>query len=157
MKAQRILLASHGTAGGRAADRVAVDLCYAPGVEVVHLTVIPALWRGAMGDDWLNNASTRDAYCKHLETQLDREITAHRRELEPELAARGARYRAKVVIGAPTQCLLDCAAEVEPDLVVLGSPRPPGTPGLRSRLRVAKLLERLAAPLLIVPHPSPAS
>lgn len=153
LKPDRILLASHGTVGARAADEIALRLCVGPGVDLFHLTVVPELWRGMMGDDWLNNASTRDAYCKHLESELGREIDEHRSGLEPQVATRGARYHARVAIGTPAQCLLDFAAEVEPDLIVLGSPRPRGTLGLRSRMQIEKLLKSFAPSLLIVPYP----
>lgn len=156
MKAQRILLASHGTTGARAADRAALELCREPGVELVHLTVVPDLWRGMMGDDWLNNVSTRDAYCKHVESELNRDIDEHRHALQLEIAARGIRYRPKVIIGTPTESLLELAVALTPDLIVLGSRRPRGTPGLRSRMRIDRLTERVSVPLLIVPYPSPA-
>jgi nucleotide-binding universal stress UspA family protein len=153
LKLDRILLASHGTTGARAAEEMTLELCRNPGAVVFHLTVVPDLWRGMMGDDWLNNVSTRDVYCKHIESQLGTEIDRHRKELEPRVLAHGARYRAKVTIGKPAECLLDFAAEVRPDLVIIGSPRPPGTPGLRSRMQVEKLVKTLAAPLLISPYP----
>jgi hypothetical protein len=49
--------------------------------------------------------------------------------------------------------LLDYAATLRPDIVVIGAPRPKGSPGLRSRMRVEKLAGALGAPLLVVPHP----
>lgn len=153
LKSDRILLASHGTIGSRAAEQVALEFCRRPGVELFHLTVVPDLWRGMMGDDWLNNVSTRDVYCKHVESELGKEIEQHRQALEPQVASRGARYHPRVTIGKPAECLLDFAAEIEPDLVVIGSPRPPGMQGLRSRMQIEKLLESLSASLLIVPHP----
>jgi nucleotide-binding universal stress UspA family protein len=157
MKADKILLASHGTAGARAADQAALDLCRSAGVQLFHLTVVPDLWLGMMGDDWLNNVATRDTYCKHLESELNQEIARHRQSLEPQIAARGASYRSQVTLGAPTDCLLQYAAAVNPDLVVVGSRRPRGMPGLRSRLSVEKLLDRLPVPLLIVPYPTPGT
>jgi nucleotide-binding universal stress UspA family protein len=152
LKTDHILLASHGTPGGRAADAVAISLC-TPDSELFHLTVVPDLWRGMMGDDWLSNASTRDDYGKHVESELAREIEEHRRDVEAAITARGARYRVRAVIGKPAACLIACAAEVRPDLVVIGSPRPPGSPGLRSRMLVDELVKALSAPLLVVPYP----
>ncbi len=152
LKTGHILLASHGTSGARAADAAAISLC-GPETELFHLTVVPDLWRGMMGDDWLNNASTRDDYGKHVEGELTREIEEHRRNVEAAVTARGARYRVRAVIGTPAACLIDCAAEIHPDLVVIGSPRPRGSPGLRSRMTVDDLTKALAAPLLIVPYP----
>ena len=152
LKTGHIQLASHGTPGGRAADAVAVALC-TPEAELFHLTVVPDLWRGMMGDDWLNNASTRDDYGRHVENELAREMEEHRRDVEAAVTERGARYRVRAVIGKPAACLIECAAEVRPDLVVIGSPRPRGSPGLRSRMAIDDLVKALAAPLLVVPYP----
>lgn len=153
LKTGRILLSSHGTTGARAADTAALELCRGAGGIVFHLTVVPDLWRGMMGDDWLNNVATRDVYCKHIESQLGQEISQHRQTLEPRVVAQGARYETKVVLGKPVDCLLDFAAEINPDLVIIGSPRPAGAQGLHSRMQVEKLLRALGAPLLIVPYP----
>jgi hypothetical protein len=55
---QPILLASHGTAGARAAEAAALDRC-AGGATLHQLVVVPDLWKGMLGDDWLNNAVTQ--------------------------------------------------------------------------------------------------
>lgn len=148
----RLLLASHGTTGARAAEKMALDLCRA-GTELFHLIVVPDLWGGMMGDDWLNNASTRAAYGKYVEAQLAREIEQHREMLGQEIKTRGVRCHTKVLLGKPELCLIEHAAEIKPDLVVIGSPRPAGTSGLRSRMQLEKLVRALAVPLLIVPYP----
>ena len=152
LNASRILLASHGTPGARAAERAALGLA-GPAATIFHLVVVPDFWKGMMGDDWLNNASTRAAYGRHVESELAREIEEHRLALEREVKATGGRYETTAVLGKPDQALLEYAAAVHPDLVVIGAPRPPGAPGLRSRMRVDKLAGALNAPLLIVPHP----
>ena len=152
LKADRVLLASHGTPGARAAEGAALALA-APGATIYHLVVVPDLWKGMMGDDWLNNASTRAAYGRHVESQLAREIEEHKAALEREIRASGRRYELKVVLGEPAAALLEYAATVRPDCVVMGAPRPKGAPGLRSRMRVEKLAGALGAPLLVVPHP----
>lgn len=149
---KRILLASHGTAGARAADAAALALCAADAV-LLHLTVVPDFWKGMMGDDWLNNASTRDVYARHVESELAREIREHQAVLRSEIGTRGVGYEAKVTLGKPAQCLIEYAAAVRPDLIVIGSPRPARAPGLRSRMQVEPLLRALRMPLLIVPHP----
>ena len=152
LQAERVLIASHGTPGARAAERVALELA-TPGATIFHLVVVPDFWRGMMGDDWLNNASTRAAYGRHVEGELAREIEEHRAALEREVRAGGRRYEMKVVLGQPDAALLDYAATLQPDIVVIGAPRPKGAPGLRSRMRVDKLAGALGAPLLVVPHP----
>lgn len=152
LTANRVLVASHGTPGARAAERAALELV-APAATILHLVVVPDLWKGMLGDDWLNNASTRAAYGRHVESQLAREIEEHRLALEREVHAIGRRYEMKAVLGKPDQALIEHAAAIRPDLVVIGSPRPPGTPGLRSRMRVDRLAGALDMPLLVIPHP----
>jgi nucleotide-binding universal stress UspA family protein len=152
LTANRVLVASHGTPGARAAERAALELV-SPAATLFHLVVVPDLWKGMLGDDWLNNASTRAAYGRHVESQLAREIEEHRLALEREVRATGGRYEMKAVLGKPDQALIEYAAAIRPDLVVIGSPRPPGTPGLRSRMRVDKLAGGLDTPLLVIPHP----
>jgi nucleotide-binding universal stress UspA family protein len=152
LTAKRVLVASHGTPGARAAERAALELVL-PAGTLFHLVVIPDLWKGMLGDDWLNNASTRAAYGRHVESQLAREIEEHRLALEREVRASGRRYEIKVVLGKPDQALIEHTAAIRPDLVVIGSPRPPGAPGLRSRMRVDKLAGALDTPLLVIPHP----
>jgi len=152
LKTDRILLASHGTPGARAAELAALALA-APAATIFHLVVVPDLWKGMLGDDWLNNASTRAAYGRHVESQLTREIEEHRAGLEREIRAGGRRYELKVVLGEPSVVLLEYAAALRPDCVVIGAPRPKGAPGLRSRMRVERLAGALDAPLLVVPHP----
>ncbi|MFN7085286.1 MAG: universal stress protein [Burkholderiales bacterium] len=147
-----ILLASHGTTGARAAEKMALVLCR-PGGVLHQLTVVPDLWRGMMGDDWLNNASTRDTYGKYVEAQLGREIEQHRAILEQEAKARGVVLRTKVVVGKPAPCLIEYATQLDTDLVIIGSPRPRGTSGLRSRMQLEMLVQALTVPLLIAPYP----
>jgi nucleotide-binding universal stress UspA family protein len=152
LEVNRVLVASHGSPGARAAERMALALA-APAATIFHLVVVPDFWKGMMGDDWLNNASTRAAYGRHVESQLAREIEEHRAALEQEIRASGRRYEMKIVLGKPDEALLDYAAAIGPDLVVIGTRRPPGAPGLRSRMRLEKLAGVLKAPLLVVPHP----
>lgn len=150
---RRLLLASHGTLGARCAEQVALSLC-GPESTIFHLTVVPDFWKGMMGDDWLNNAATRDVYARHVESELAREIERHQASLHAEIDASGLRHEAAVLLGKPAQCLIEYAQAVVPDLVVIGSPRPRGTTGLRSRMHVEPLLRALRAPLLVVPYPA---
>ncbi len=148
-----ILLASHGTPGAQAAERAALALCAAQGI-IVHLIVVPDLWRGMMGDDWLNNASTRAEYGRHVESQLQGEIDISVARVRAAATAGGLRYETRVVIGDPARCLLEQAQAGAPDLIVIGAKRPRKLKGLRSRLHLEPLAGRLPAPLLIVPHPA---
>ena len=150
--ARAVLLASHGTRGARAAERVALDLC-APGGRLHHLVVIPDFWKGMLGDDWLNNAAVHLRFGRYVENQLEREIAEHAVEVEAEAKRRGLGYSCEVRLGKPAECVAVVAAAGSYDLVVAGSPRPPGMPGYRSRLAIEALVKSLKAPLLVVPHP----
>jgi len=147
-----IVIASHGTPGAQAAEQAALAWCRAGG-RLSHLVVVPDLWRGMMGDDWLNNASTRDTYGKYVESELQREIDVHVGRLRSQAAAAGIAYEFRVVLGKPTECLLAFSREAAPDLVVIGAPRPKGITGLRSRMHPEQLAGALAMPLLVVPYP----
>ncbi len=147
-----ILLASHGTAGARAAESLALELAPAGG-RLAQLVVVPDFWKGMMGDDWLNNARTRDVYARHVEGELQREIDEGIARVRALAVARGLRFEHRVVLGKPAECVLAWAADVNPDLVVIGAPRPPGAQGLRSRMQLDVLVRGLAAPLLVAPYP----
>ena len=148
----RIVLASHGTPGGQAAERVALALC-ARGASLAQLVVVPDFWKGMMGDDWLNNASTRETYGKHVEHQIEAEIAVQVTRVRAQALQLGLRYQCRTVLGKPAECLLAYSRELAPELVVIGAPRPKGVTGLRSRMHLDTLVKALAAPLLIVPHP----
>ena len=147
-----ILIASHDTPGARAAERAAFALCRA-GVRLSHLIVVPDFWRGMMGDDWLNNASTRETYGKHVELQLQREVQSHIDRIRQDALAQNINYEFRMMFGKPVDCLIEHSRLVEPDLVVIGAPRPKGVTGLRSRMYPEKLAGVLAAPLMIIPYP----
>lgn len=148
----RIVLASHGTPGAQAAERVALSLC-ARGASLAQLVVVPDFWKGMMGDDWLNNASTREAYGKHVERQIEAEIAVQLERVRSQAGELGLRYQYRTVLGKPAECLLAYSRELAPELVVIGAPRPKGVSGLRSRMHLDTLAKALVAPLLIVPHP----
>ena len=147
-----ILLASHGTAGARAAEEAALALC-APGGTIRHLEVVPDFWTGMRGDDWLNNAITQHRFGTYVESQLQREIAEHAEALGREAADSGLAYESISVLGRTAECLLTEAGSTACDLVVVGSPRPRGMPGYRSRLKMEIVVRGLRVPLLVVPHP----
>ena len=153
MRFDNVLLASHGTPGGQAAESLAVSLCDA-GAALFHLVVVPELWRGMMGDDWLNNVRTRITFGEYLESELSREIRDHQERVSSASAERGLIYHAEVRQGDPAECLIAYAQEIPCDLVVIGAPRPKGTLGLRSRLHLEPLVRALRVPLLVAPGPN---
>ena len=149
---KKILLASHGTEGARAAEQLAYRLC-APHTRLHHLVVVPDFWKGMMGDDWLNNASTREDYANYIEDQLEAEVRDLIRRLQRETKRRRIRYDFTMMQGKPTDCLTECATQVKADLVVVGAQRPKGREGLRSRIDWDRLLRRLGRPLVVAPFP----
>jgi nucleotide-binding universal stress UspA family protein len=149
---KRILLASHGTRGARAAEKVALGMCRA-GVTLTHFIVVPDFWKGMMGDDWLNSGRTREIYGRYVETQLEDEVRAHFRRLEKQVRAKRARYEPKFSFGKPAECLLAQLRAARVDLAVLGSLRPKRAAGLRSRMLTEDVLRTAPAPLLVVPYP----
>jgi len=96
--------------GARAAEKLAYALCR-PGATLHHLIVVPELWKGMMGDDWLNNASTRAKFGRYVESQLEQEIRAHVKRMRRETTKRRIRYRYELVQGKPTECLIARAAD----------------------------------------------
>ena len=152
MRYRNVLLASHGTSGARAAEALALSLCE-KGTTLHHLLVVPDLWQGMMGDDWLNNVRTRIAFGEYLEGELTREIAEQVDRLTGETSALGVGYCSEIRQGDPAACLLAFSREVRCELILIGSPRPKGTPGLRSRMKTEPLLRGLNAPLMVAPYP----
>ena len=153
LKTNHILLASHGTQGALAAVEMALTLV-PEGGSIHHLTIVPEFWDGMMGDDWLNNASTRDKYADYLETALGREIDDHCEIVKKRAAARSIAYSRQIVVGKPDKCLVEYCQENSYDLVVLGAPRPKKVAGLRSRMSTEYVIKNLSIPLLTVPFPN---
>lgn len=149
---KNVLLASHNTEGARAAEKLAFTYCQ-PGTTLRHLIVVPDLWKGMQGDDWLNNASTRDAFGRYVESQLEQEIREHLKRMQRETAKRRIRYRYEIMQGKPSECLTRFAARTTANLIVLGSPRPKGRTGLRSRMLDEKIFRSLHIPVVIAPYP----
>lgn len=151
MRYSSILLASHGTDGARAAERLALELCAAGG-EIHHLYVVPDLWKGMMGDDWLNNVRTRIRFGEYLEGQLEKEMQVHLDRVEKLTQAADLSYDPIIRVGEPSTCLLAELERLSCDLVVIGAPRPKGVEGLRSRMRLDEVLRASPVPVMIAPY-----
>ncbi len=147
-----ILLASHGTDGAVAAEEIALSLC-SDETAIHQLVVVPSLWKGMTGDDWLNNGSTRNRFCDYLESELEKEVNDNLKRVMELAEAQGITYTHEVVVGEPQDVLLKCSEGRPFDLVVIGSPRPKGKSGLRSRMKLDPLAQSLTMPLMIVPYP----
>lgn len=147
-----LLLCHHGTPGAAAAEALACQLATAGTTTVVHLLVVPELWAGMQGDDWLNNASTRDAFGSYVENLLANDARRELTAVEARCRERGLGYRAVMRYGEPAPVALAVAAETGADLVVIGPPRRKGEEGLRSRMDLEALVRGLRCPLLIAPR-----
>lgn len=144
-----LLLAHHGTAGAERAAELALSLAVPGKTQLLHLYVVPDFWGGMQGDDWLNNAWTRDAFAEHVEGQLAQEARERMGALAARCAEAGLECTPILRYGKPAECLIAAAREGGADLVVIGPPRPKGELGLRSRMDLETLARGLAAPLLI--------
>ena len=63
-------------------------------------------------------------------------------------------YSSEIVLGEPDECLIKSSQKDQFDLIIMGSPRPKGVKGLRSRMKTESLVRTLGIPLLIVPYPA---
>ena len=153
MSIKKLVIASHGTVGARAAEDVALELCVENSASLHHLLVVPDFWKGMMGDDWLNNAVTQARFGSYVESELAREAADEVERLEKRAKQSGIPYSNEVHVGKPAPCLLAVCEEGEHDLAVIGSPRPKKSPGLRSRMDLELLARTLPMRLLIVPYP----
>ncbi len=144
-----LLLAHHGTIGAALAETLALEIATPGHTRIVHLLVVPDLWKGMQGDDWLLSASTRDDFGDYVENMLEADAKKILRAVEERCKERGIEYKAVMLLGDPAEVLLKIAAEESATLVVIGPPRPKGETGLRSRMELEKLARGLQVPLLM--------
>lgn len=144
-----LLLCHHGTEGAALAEQLAYQLAHGGETTVVHCLVVPELWAGMQGDDWLNNASTRDTFAHYVEQLLETEAKRELAAVAARCAERGLACKQVVRFGDPAECVLAVAAEERAELVVIGPPRAKGVEGLRSRMDLERLVRNLACPLLV--------
>ncbi|MBI3545824.1 MAG: universal stress protein [Gammaproteobacteria bacterium] len=145
---KNILLAYHGTDGAKLAQELAFKLIE-PGGGIVHLLVVPGLWAGMQGDDWLNNAATRDEFGHYVEDLLQKDAAEQAAAIAKRCQENGLRYTAVQRVGEPAECLLAAMRETTVDLVIIGPPRSKKISGLRSRMDLEKLARGLSVPLLV--------
>ena len=148
LKIKTLILGHHGTPGAASAEQLAFELAE-PGTRIVHLLVVPDFWAGMQGDDWLNNASTRDAFAEHVEKMLEREAADQVRALGERCAERGLDYVSVVRFGDPAECMIQVARETGAELAVLGPRRKKGEAGYRSRMDLEKLTADLGIPFVV--------
>lgn len=152
MSTNNILLASHGTDGAQAAEQMAISVCNKGGT-IHHLVVVPTLWQGMTGDDWLNNGSTRNTFRRYLESEIEQEVAEHCERIAKHAIENDIKYTNEVIVGEPDECLLDVSKKQDYDLVVMGAPRPKGVSGLRSRMSTDTVTRSISTPVMIAPYP----
>ena len=149
---KRILLASHGTVGATEAEKEALQLG-ADNATIFHLVVVPEFWRGMVGKDWLHDQSGSHDYDAYVESQLEKEIAQHIARLKQAAQRKKIKYSSRVVVGKPAEMMIDTANSGKFDIAIIGSPRPRGKKGLRSRMELDEIARDMHIPLLIVPYP----
>lgn len=153
LQINQIILASHGTNGARAAETAAIDLAAENGASLHQLFVVPDFWKGMMGDDWLNNAVTQIRFGNYVENQLAKEAAVEIDRVAEMAAEKSIPYSCEIQLGKPADCLIEECNKGNFDIAIIGSPRPKGTPGYRSRMVLEKLARGLDRQFIIIPHP----
>lgn len=150
LTAKTILLGYHGTEGAKRAEALAYDIIsHETGGRIVHLLVVPKLWEGMQGDDWLNNASTRDTFGSYVEGLLEKDAAEQVADVEAHCKQRGLTYTPILRTGDLAECLVSAARDEKVDLVVIGPPRPKKESGLRSRMELDILGRGLPMPYVV--------
>ena len=148
----KVLLASHGTTGARAAEHALFNMQLTKS-EVIHLYVIPDFWKHMLGDDWLNNQITQEKFGNYLESELMHEAKITIKRVETALLKRNIKNKHLLLFGDPAQSLLDTCKKYNFKFIVTGSPRPRFISGLQSRMTTHTLTKTLTIPLLQIPYP----
>jgi len=149
---KRILLGSHGTVGAMEAEKAAIALG-AENSNIFHLIVIPEFWRGMVGKDWLHNPGDSRDHDTYVESQLEKEISQHIERLKNAAHKKRVKYNYQVVVGKPAEIMVETANSGKFEIAVIGSPRPRGKKGLRSRMELDEIAREINIPILIVPFP----
>lgn len=149
LNTQIILLGHHGTEGAKLAEKLAFEVAVPQQTLIVHLLIVPDLWDGMQGDDWLNNASTRDTFGNYVEGLLEKDAAEQLRALEARCTERNLAYKSVVLVGDPTDCFIKTAEQEQATLALIGPPRAKGMQGFRSGIKLDSLVRQLKIPLLI--------
>ena len=79
-------------------------------------------------------------------------MNEHVERVKQQAQSLNIQYSNEIIVGEPDECLLDTMSKHTFDLIVMGSPRPKGVPGLRSKM-MSKKTRSLPVPVLIAPYP----
>lgn len=152
---QHLLLCTHGTPGARLAERYVFDTLARsrPGMKITVLTVVSEDWSLMTGDDWLNSSATRNAFRRHVDEQLAREIEEDWGRIRRTFP-RSREARFKRIFGRVEETLVEAAEKYGCDLIVIGPYQKKQGPGFKERLSNKHLHPLLSIPLLVAPERS---
>ena len=149
---QRILLASHGSSGGIAAERAALR-AGEPGDELSHLYVIPSWWADMTGDDWLNNGVSRNQFRNYLTEQLWQESQDVMQRVKKLCMQSKIIYRSLLQVGQSDKSLEEAITQSDYDQIVVGSRRPKRVRGIKDIMLTPRIEKQYAKQLHIVSYP----
>jgi len=115
---------------------------------------VPDFWKGMIGKDFLNDPSSVNGFGNYVESELESEIRKQTEKLAKAANRKKMRYDYQVVVGKPAEIMIKTAFSGKFDLAVIGSPRPKGSKGLRSRMDLDTIARNLKIPILIIPYPA---
>lgn len=147
----KILLASHGSEGGVAAEDAAIAACHV-GDTLDHLYVIPSWWADMTGDDWLNNGVSRNEYRGYIETELHSESKQVSNRIKAQCQLKKVNYRLKLIVGDGEQLLTSMGQNYEK--IFIGSRRPKGFPGINDCMLTKQAHKILQNRLEIIAYPN---
>ena len=90
---------------------------------------------------------------RYVEGQLQQEVEEHQARVSDAAKTKDLKYTAEVVVGEPEETLISTSQKEKFDLLVMGSPRPKGKTGLRSRM-LTDSTRSLPITTVIVPYPN---
>ena len=149
---RRVLLASHGSVGGIAAEQAAIEDCKC-GDELDHLYVVPSWWRDMTGDDWLNNGVSRNRFRDYLQQQLWQESCENCWRIERQCVQIGIIYKSLLCVGESEKMLQQTIEQSHYNKIYVGDRRPKGSAGLRDRMLTNQFRSDTQINLHIIPHP----
>ncbi|HLI72662.1 MAG TPA: universal stress protein [Acidimicrobiales bacterium] len=138
---RRVVVGVDGSQASARGVRWAADIASDTGAEVVAVHVLGLLAHlGPDPDDATPSQSHRDE-------------VRHRFEEEwcTGLRQAGVAHECRLVEGSPVVALLDTAAQVEADLIVVGRRGAGGFPGLQLGSTSLQLVEHAQVPVVVVP------
>lgn len=148
---KKILVATHGTKGARAAEDLSIDLAGEHGATLHCIHVVNEDWKFMTGDDWLNTSACRNRFARHVEEELDDEAEAIRKRVAEKASRHAVAVTFEKMVGPPGKSILHAASGSGADLIVMGSRQQCQDQGFKSRIDWNKLLVESTVPIILAP------